>query len=714
MYESFFALKEKPFALTPNPRFLFLSKTHNEVYAHLIYGIESRAGFVEVTGEVGTGKTTILRTLLSHLDKSKSRVALIFNPKLTAFELLRNINREFGVDDDGASNPDLIHALNAFLLAENEAGRTPVLVIDEAQNLSGEVLEQIRLLSNLETEEDKLIQVILVGQPELRHHLSDHSLRQLNQRIAVRYQLRPLNREETTSYILHRLNVAGRPDGNVFTQSALKKVFQCSGGVPRRINLICDRALLTAYSEERGTVSPRDVKQAVAELAGMGEGSQKASHAPWNTIAVLAVLLLFVSVGFYWFELFGKSSVDATVTQTENQPANASKQPISVSSQPVQPASTSNQAVPPSTTAASLQPDSLIASCNAVLSLWEAPLLIDNVSTAGFDFDHEFTTRGFELVRLAGHFDEMRVFNVPFLLPLSEEQGGGYLAVLGQTTPDRWSVAPAYQGHETLSFAELNNLGMRMAFVPWVDFASIGYVAVPGARGDNVHRLQFLLGLTGCVDVPTNGRYDALSVRCVKGFQRDHGLVVDGLVGPRTLILLYQVAGAYDIPRLRNRLTLLRKEEQANTAAVEPVPNINKPVALPVSEPAEESKFASVFFPAPVKEMKAPASTIMNVDVGAQVVTLQADGLVDNYEFFSLGGPDRLVVDVYGVKPGFEARSIPLPDDFSRMRVGVYKEKLRFVFDTSGKFPKYDVTRKGESVVISWGSGIATVTNHLR
>jgi len=280
MYESFFALKEKPFSLTPNPRFLFLSKTHNEVYAHLIYGIESRAGFVEVTGEVGTGKTTILRTLLSHLDESKYRVAFIFNPKLTAFELLRNINREFGVADDGLSSPDLIHALNEFLLAENQAGRTPILVIDEAQNLSGEVLEQIRLLSNLETEEDKLIQVILVGQPELRHHLSDHSLRQLNQRIAVRYQLRPLNREETSSYILHRLNIAGRPDGNVFAPKALNRVFQCSGGIPRRTNLICDRALLTAYSEERGIVSRRDVNQAVAELAGMGEGSQGGLNYP--------------------------------------------------------------------------------------------------------------------------------------------------------------------------------------------------------------------------------------------------------------------------------------------------------------------------------------------------------------------------------------------------------------------------------------------------
>src|SRR5210317_1069334 len=272
MYESFFAFKEKPFSLTPNPRFLFLSKTHNEVYAHLIYGIEHRTGFVEVTGEVGTGKTTILRTLLSHLDEDRYRVAFIFNPKLTAFELLRNINREFGVADDGLSNPDLIQSLNKFLLAENAAGRTPILVIDEAQNLSGEVLEQIRLLSNLETENDKLIQVVLVGQPELRQHLSDHSLRQLNQRIAVRYQLRPLNADETSSYILHRLKIAGRPDSNVFSPAAIRRAFKYSGGVPRRINLICDRAMLTAFTEERGVVSARDVDQAVKELDGAGEG----------------------------------------------------------------------------------------------------------------------------------------------------------------------------------------------------------------------------------------------------------------------------------------------------------------------------------------------------------------------------------------------------------------------------------------------------------
>ena len=541
MYESFFSLKEKPFALTPNPRFLFLSKTHNEVYAHLIYGIESRAGFVEVTGEVGTGKTTILRTLLSHLDESKYRVAFIFNPKLTAFELLRNINREFGIDDDGASNPDLIHSLNAFLLAENEAGRTPVLVIDEAQNLSGEVLEQIRLLSNLETEDDKLIQVILVGQPELRHHLSDHSLRQLNHRIAVRFQLRPLNREETASYILYRLNIAGRPDGNLFSAAALKRVFACSGGIPRRVNLICDRSLLTAYSEEHGIISARDVNQAVKELAGMGEGAQSNFEMPWKVIVFAAAAMLVMLVVFFQVSSYVINSEEALV-QAEPAPiiekntAQKAEPEPEVSEAPETPFQT--------------HPDSLIASCNALLALWDISPLASGVSSEGFDFDQQFSLRGFRIARLAGDFETLSKFNVPLLVPLPEERGGGYLAVLGQTSVGLWSIAPAYQGRETLSTSELNNLGLQMALVPWIDFSSIGYVAVPGVKGENVRRLQYLLGLAGCSGVSTSGRFDPSSIQCVKAFQRQNGLIVDGLVGPRTLILLYQVAGTYKMPRL--------------------------------------------------------------------------------------------------------------------------------------------------------------------
>ncbi len=533
MYESFFALSEKPFSLTPNPRFLFLSKTHNEVYAHLIYGIENRAGFVEVTGEVGTGKTTILRTLLSHLDEGKYRVAFIFNPKLTAFELLRNINQEFGVADDGLSSPDLIQSLNKFLLAENAAGRTPILVIDEAQNLSGEVLEQIRLLSNLETENDKLIQVVLVGQPELRQHLSDHSLRQLNQRIAVRYQLRPLNADETSSYILHRLKIAGRPDSNVFSPAALKRVYQCSGGVPRRINLICDRALLTAFTEERGMVSARDISQAVAELDGIGEDGFTKFPMQWKYLAAITVLAVALLVAILQLSPFAEQPVASVALVTENKLSPAPAQPVEVV----------NVDTP-------LESNSLVASCNALFELWEAPALSGDVSADAIDLDREFSSRGFQLVRLAGSFSDLRNFNVPILMPLSPGQGGGYLAVLGERSANQWSIYPPYLGKTELSTDELNNLGVSMAMVPWVDFASIGYVAVPGMRGENVRRLQFLVGLTGCIDIPTNGRYDKQTIECIKEFQRQQGLVVDGLVGPRTLMLLYQVAGAYKMPSL--------------------------------------------------------------------------------------------------------------------------------------------------------------------
>jgi general secretion pathway protein A len=537
MYESFFALKEKPFALTPNPRFLFLSKTHNEVYAHLIFGIENRAGFVEVTGEVGTGKTTILRTLLSHLDEKKYRVALIFNPKLTAFELLRNINHEFGIADDGQSLPDLIKSLNEFLLSENEAGRTPILVIDEAQNLSGEVLEQIRLLSNLETEEDKLIQIVLVGQPELRRHLGDHSLRQLNQRIAVRYQLRPLNSDEASSYILHRLKIAGRLDSNIFSGAALKKIYKLSGGVPRRINLISDRAMLTAFTEERGTVTVKDVNQAVMELDGLGEGRVSTSQLPWQYIGGAAMLATCVLAVFFMLSPSALTTADEVPKQSMVAVSPKLSEGLAKTVRQVEAPEANNPG-----------PESIISSCNALLNLWDARLLDTSATSSGIDIDSEFADRGFKIVSLAGEVETIQKYNLPFLLPLSQAQGGGYIAVQRALGPRSWSVAPTYKGKKTLTTEQLNDLSLQMAIIPWVDFASIGYVAVPGTNGENVRRLQFLLGLAGCPDVPTNGRYGRKTIDCVKQFQRDQGLVVDGLVGPRTLILLYQFAGAYDMP----------------------------------------------------------------------------------------------------------------------------------------------------------------------
>ena len=200
--------------------------------------------------------------------------------------------------------------------------------------------------------------------------------------------------------------------------------------------------------------------------------------------------------------------------------------------------------------AAILPPASLIDSCNALLSLWDVQGLDKKTNPANLDLEREFARRGFELARFAGRIDELTMFKLPVLLPVSEAQGGGYLAVLDQVAPGQWSVSPAYDDRKSLSTKELERIGIGMALLPWIDFASIGYVAVPGMKGENVRRLQFMLGLAGCADIPTNGRYDASRINCVKNFQREHGLVVDGLVGPRTLILLYQAAGAYNMPRM--------------------------------------------------------------------------------------------------------------------------------------------------------------------
>lgn len=308
MYETHFGLTEKPFSLTPNPRFLYQSRTHQEALAHLRYGLDNRVGFIGITGEVGTGKTTMLRLLFGQLDESRFRLAMIFNPCLSAMELLRNVNREFGLPARKRSNLALVEELNQFLLAENGAGRTPVLVVDEAQNLEADVLEQIRLLSNLETDSDKLIQIVLVGQPELDELLNRSDLRQLAQRIAVRCRLGSLDHQESCGYVRHRLQVAG-VYGDLFDEKALRAVFRWSGGVPRLINVICDRALLCAYAANDFRVTLADVRLAEREL-GCAPGvpvrwGANLLHA-WQSLPthrvywILGTVIVLEIVALYW------------------------------------------------------------------------------------------------------------------------------------------------------------------------------------------------------------------------------------------------------------------------------------------------------------------------------------------------------------------------------------------------------------------------------
>ena len=264
MYCEFYGFSEKPFTVTPNPRFIFLSGNHREALAHLVYGIDTHAGFISMSGEVGTGKTTLLRALLSQLDTDKYRSALIFNPCLSGEQLLAGICREFSVEPVERNSFGYLDALNQFLLEQHMAGRTVVLVIDEAQNLAPDVLEQLRMISNLETERDKLVQIILAGQPELNDLLGRHDLRQLSQRITVRCRLVPMGFSDTNDYIQHRLKISGCRIPGFFSRGAVKKIFRFSQGIPRLINVVCEQALVLAWTRESLAVSSPIVGQVIA------------------------------------------------------------------------------------------------------------------------------------------------------------------------------------------------------------------------------------------------------------------------------------------------------------------------------------------------------------------------------------------------------------------------------------------------------------------
>src|SRR5262245_17287427 len=296
MYTGFFGLREKPFSLAPDPRYLFLSASHREALAHLLYGIEEGEGFIEVIGQVGTGKTTLCRTLLDRIG-SDAEIAYIFNPSPSEVELLAAINREFGLPTAVRTRTDLLDALNQFLVEKNAAGRRVLLVIDEAQNLDPAVLEQVRLLSNLETDRAKLLQIVLIGQPELEENLSRSDLRQLRQRITVRWSLRPLSRPEVAEYVEHRLRVAGLADPRLFTAGGLRALTRRSRGIPRLINALADRALLAAYTEGRREVQGRLVRRAARELPATELGGGRAATGLRRGLAA-ALVVAGIGAGF--------------------------------------------------------------------------------------------------------------------------------------------------------------------------------------------------------------------------------------------------------------------------------------------------------------------------------------------------------------------------------------------------------------------------------
>ncbi|HXX33485.1 MAG TPA: AAA family ATPase [Thermodesulfobacteriota bacterium] len=294
MYEEFYGLKENPFNVTPNPEYIYLGEHHREALAQLLYGVRERKGFIVVTGEVGTGKTTLIHYLLDKMNGSNTKTAFLFNPKLTVDDFIQYILKDLGVRVQGRTKGEYLHNLHRYLLQAYQRDERVILIVDEAQGLRPDLLEEIRLLSNLETSRSKLIQIVLLGQPELDRTLSQPGFRQLKQRINLRYRLSPLSEKETREYITKRLKIAGAKEP-VFTEKAMKEIYLKSRGVPRLINILCDNALLNGYALDQRTVDKGSVKEAAKDLK-----LRKRSHG----VLISLVIGIFITVGFLLFVYF--------------------------------------------------------------------------------------------------------------------------------------------------------------------------------------------------------------------------------------------------------------------------------------------------------------------------------------------------------------------------------------------------------------------------
>jgi len=529
MYLDHYGFKEKPFTITPNPRFIFLSKNHKEVFAHLLYGVQHHAGFIEITGEIGTGKTTVLRTLLNQLDDAAYRIALILNPCLSAHELLRAISREYGVGGEESTIGDLLDNLNRFLLEQHRQGRTVVLVIDEAQNLDHRVLEQIRLLSNLETETDKLIQIVLVGQPELGVLLDKPELRQLSQRVTVRYHLKPMDFQDTKLYIKHRLEVAGFLGVAVFAGGAFKKIFAFSAGYPRLINIVCDRALLIGYTEGRRDISAAMIHTAINEIRR--EGRKDRLFRPVRGAAIGAGMLLLGAafyLGAMWHAapLVSNSGVTAAVAGTGNGASTPLQREL----------------------AATPESENIIQAFNAVGRLWGVRPAVKAQGGVPPRLQQLAESRRLRLLRVNGSLSDLLRLDSPALLELSlpGNIGKRYLAITG-VAGNEARITPALSGVSTISLDELATLWSGEGYVPWRNYQEI--IATPATSGARVIRLQRLLATAGVYPGKPTGVFDRETIGALEQFQRQCGLPIDGKVGEHTLVMLYHT-GRLNVPRL--------------------------------------------------------------------------------------------------------------------------------------------------------------------
>ncbi len=580
MYNAYFGFREKPFKLVPNPEYLFLSRSHEEALAHLKYAISQGDGFVEITGEVGTGKTTLCRAFLESLDE-QTAAAYIFNPKLGPKQLIRSINDEFGVRYDSDDTKDLIDKLNRFLLQKKHERKRVIVLIDEAQNLTKTVLEQLRLLSNLETNKEKLLQIILVGQPELAAMLDSHDLRQIGQRISMRCQISPLTLKETQEYVQYRLNIASQKRLALFEPAAIRRIYAHSKGIPRVINIACDRALLTAFGMGQRRVTGRVAKTALAEMAHRGRAAAPARMDGRKVLAVLVLLCAAAAVFLYlqplsssFTERFKKApassssgpngNVSAAVAPSAIPPAEPPANSNAADSPPgPAPSAPAGEAAGPHAAVSRLpellkQLDGRASRLNALketLAAWgvrlESKSYLEGLDDDSTFFNLSAKAAGFLMQRVETDLEVLRNLDMPAILEFrtGAKLPPAYL-VLSTLTGERFHLKGTGATPIVASAGEIDPSWSGVAYILWKNFLSIEGTIPGNAPADSIVALKMLLRDLGYRHLPLSREYDATTQKTIEHIQGKYGLPADGVVGPLTKIILYREGTSFEIPRL--------------------------------------------------------------------------------------------------------------------------------------------------------------------
>ena len=611
MYKNFFGFNERPFKLVPNPAYLFLSRSHEEALAHLTYAVIQGEGFMEITGEVGTGKTTLCRAFLEHLDDN-TKTAYIFNPNLNSFELLKAINDEFGIPSDADNAKDLIDTLNAFLIEQKTRGNHTVLLIDEAQNLTNEVLELLRLLSNLETAKHKLLYIILVGQPELKEKLDSYELRQLRQRISLSCRLIPLGFNDVRNYIQHRINVASKKPGIRFAEGAYRSIYNYSKGIPRLINIVCDRALLTAFGLDQKEITQKIVRASIKELTDSNNINKNSFKKQKKAILFFSILslILFMMIYFRPGLFRGNTILNSPETKKLDTrhsnnvketapPVNTFdiKQPApaitaTVKKEPVPAVTASDEKKPTPILIASdskknevqkikkfepvIEPitepprnfGNILKTMNrtssrrmaikVALNLWNIEPEIKPDLDAINDDEDFFRSVSKEnnllLRRITGNLNVIKKLNLPLILAvhLNKNIAPVYLSLI---KIDAQKIT-LRGGKQDISIellpAELESYWSGKAYVPWKNFLSLKGTIPIDCPQNSITTLKMFLRDIGFKAVEINPFYDDKTRQAVKEIQKKYGLYVDGTVGSTTKIALYNEKKVFKRPYIVN------------------------------------------------------------------------------------------------------------------------------------------------------------------